>query len=44
MTPLTFVLFAAWPVAIGTISLYYCGMCPSLPSLLGILSHYQSQS
>jgi len=26
ITPLTFVLFSAWPVAIGTVSLYYCVM------------------
>lgn len=26
-TPLTFVLFYAWPVAIGTISLFYCSEC-----------------
>jgi pheromone a factor receptor len=24
-TPLTFVFFRAWPVAIGTISFFYCG-------------------
>ncbi|KAI0271189.1 pheromone A receptor-domain-containing protein [Russula aff. rugulosa BPL654] len=24
LTPLTFVLFSAWPVAIGTVSLFYC--------------------
>jgi pheromone a factor receptor len=25
ITPLAFVLFFAWPVAIGTISFFYCG-------------------
>ena len=24
-TPLTYVFFSAWPVAIGTVSLFYCG-------------------
>jgi hypothetical protein len=24
-TPLAYVLFSAWPVAIGTVSLFYCG-------------------
>jgi len=32
ITPLTFVLFSAWPVAIGTVSFYYCGECLGLPS------------
>ena len=38
ITPLTFVLVSAWPVAIGTVCLYYCGECPGLPSFGG-LSH-----
>ena len=29
VTPLAFVLFFAWPVAIGTISFFYCGEDPS---------------
>jgi hypothetical protein len=32
LTPLTFILFSAWPVAIGTVSLFYCGECLGLPS------------
>jgi hypothetical protein len=32
-TPLSFVLFSAWPVAIGTVSLFYSGECLGLPSL-----------
>ena len=28
VTPLTFILFYAWPVAIGTVSLFYCGELP----------------
>jgi pheromone a factor receptor len=39
ITPLTFVLFSAWPVAIGTVSLFYCGECLGIPSPSGILSH-----
>jgi hypothetical protein len=38
-TPLTFVLFYAWPVAIGSVSLIYSGECLELPAPLGILSH-----
>jgi hypothetical protein len=38
-TPLTFVLFSAWPVAIGTVSLFYCGECLGLPSPSEVLSH-----
>jgi hypothetical protein len=37
VTPLTFILFSAWPVAIGTVSLFYCGECPCLSSLFGVL-------
>ena len=32
VTPLAFVLFYAWPLAIGCVSFYYCGECPELPS------------
>ncbi len=32
LTPLTFVLYSVWPVVIGIISLFYCGMCPGFPS------------
>ena len=32
ITPLAFVLFHAWPLAIGVVSLFYCGKCPGLPS------------
>ena len=39
ITPLTFVLFSAWPVAIGTVSLFYCGEFLVMPSPSGILSH-----
>ena len=31
VTPLTFVLFYAWPVAIGIVSLFYCGEHHGLP-------------
>jgi len=45
LTPLTFVLFSAWPVAIGTVSLFYCGKCPGFPMPFGSLSHLlQSQT
>ena len=30
-TPLTYVLFSAWPLAIGAVSLFYCGECLGLP-------------
>jgi pheromone a factor receptor len=29
LRPPTFVLFYAWPVAIGTVSLFYCGEYPA---------------
>ena len=34
--PPSFPLFYAWPVAIGTISFFYCGECPGLPSAFGV--------
>lgn len=40
LTPPTFILFYAWPVAIGTVSFFYCGECPGLPSAFGTLSHW----
>ena len=46
-TPLTFVLYYAWPLAIGTVSLYYCGECLRLACFApgGVLSHIKgSQS
>jgi hypothetical protein len=39
-TPLTFVLFYAWPVAVGSVSLVYSGECLGLPTSLGIPSHH----
>ena len=51
VTPPTFILFYAWPVAIGTVSLFYCGdysgvlslfLCPgSLVSVMAIRSFYK---
>ena len=38
VTPLTFILVYAWPVAIGTVSLFYCGEYPG-SSLFGALVH-----
>jgi pheromone a factor receptor len=37
LTPLSFILFYAWPVAIGTVSLFYCGKYSGLSSLFGAL-------
>ena len=37
VTPPTFILFYAWPVAIGTVSLFYCGEYPGLSSYFGAL-------
>jgi Pheromone A receptor len=39
----TFFLFRAWPLAIGTVSLFYCGERLILSSPFGTLAH-QSQS
>jgi pheromone a factor receptor len=36
LMPPSFFLFNAWPVAIGTVSLFYCGECPGLPSAFGV--------
>ena len=45
ITPLTFVFFSAWPVVIGTVSLFYCGKCPGFSPPFDSLSHYlQSQT
>jgi len=40
LTPPTFFLLYSWPVAIGTLSFYYCGECPGLPSAFGTPSHW----
>ena len=43
ITPLAFFFFAAWPVVIGTVSLFYCGKCsgfsPPLTPCLTTYSH-----
>ena len=40
ITPPTFILFSAWPVAIGIVSLFYCGECLGLHSPFGdLVSH-----
>jgi hypothetical protein len=34
-------LVYAWPVAIGCVSLVYCGKYPALPSPFGSAAHYR---
>jgi hypothetical protein len=36
-TPLTFILFYAWPLAIGVVSFFYCGEYSGLSSFFGAL-------
>ena len=40
LTPPTFALFYAWPVAIGCVSFFFCSECPGLSSAFGTLSHW----
>ena len=39
LTPLSFILFYSWPVAIGTVSFYFCGEYPSLHFPFGAVAH-----
>ena len=39
-TPLTIILFHTWPVAIGIVSLYYCGEYPGSLLPFGVLAHW----
>jgi pheromone a factor receptor len=39
LTPAAFPLFYAWPVAIGTVSFFYCGKYPALPFTFSLTAH-----
>jgi hypothetical protein len=40
LVPQAFILVYAWPLAIGTVSLYYCGENPCFLSPFGSLAHW----